>query len=173
MGIDIKLVETIDENQFRDMVHRNLESAVQFIPEWEFATAGDQEYSRKSNQIRVGAFDGDALVGFSVGRAASKNRFTMEISLVEPEYRKRGIYSRMLQLMLDETKIYDEVDSYHQLFNNPIIRLKLAHEFYIVGIDQSILLGPRVRMRYFHNEKLRELMKYRVSVRDDPRPNFS
>jgi hypothetical protein len=49
-------------------------------------------------------------------------------------------------------KIYDEVDSCHQIFNNHILAIKLRRGFHIIGFDQSTLVGPRVRLRYFHNK---------------------
>lgn len=65
----------------------------------------------------------------------------MQISLVEKEYRGRGIYQEMLKLMLKETKGFDEIESNHQLFNNKIIAIKLKYGFHIIGIEQSIFVA--------------------------------
>ena len=34
--------------------------------------------------------------------------------------------------------------------------------FHIVGFDQTIFVGPRVTLRYFHNAELLALMKQRM-----------
>ena len=169
MALDIRLVEQYDEQIFQELVHRNLEAGEGFIPAWDFQTPGDQTFQKSARRIRIGAFDNGRLVALSWGEAQSKTRFMMHMSLVEREYRERGIYSQMLTMMLTETKEFDEVDSCHQIFNNQIIATKLKQGFYIIGIDHSIMIGPRVLLRYFHNQKLFDLIRFRVGLTPDPR----
>jgi hypothetical protein len=168
-GIEVKFVENYDEAVFQDLVARNLQSDRVFVPAWDYQTIGDPSFDKKALGIRIGAFDGDRLIGLSWGEAHGKSRFVMHMSLVESAYRGRGIYTKMLDLMLEETKGFDEVDSHHHLFNNAIIATKLKRGFYIVGLDQTVILGPRVQLRYFHNQKLLEFMRFRVGLITDPR----
>ena len=169
MDVDIRLVDKFQQDTFDALLRRNLESKGIFIPVSEYKTSGYRNIEKPDYKIRIGAFVGEQLVGLSYGAAESKHRFLMHVSLVEEDYRCQGIYTKMLKMMLAETKEFDEVDSCHHLFNNKILAIKLRHNFYIVGIDQSILIGPRIRMRYYHNSKLLELMKYRVGKTKDPR----
>ncbi|SMF22938.1 hypothetical protein [Pseudobacteriovorax antillogorgiicola] len=168
MSIEIKLVDEYPEDQFNDLVERNLESSGTFIRSWNYHFEGDKNFKKNGTKVRVGAFDRDRLIGLSWGMAESRNRFMMHMSLVEAEYRDHGIYRKMLDIILNETKVFDEVDSLHHIFNNRIISYKLKRGFYIIGQDQCGMLGPRIRLRYFHNPKLFEIMKYRVGLTDQP-----
>lgn len=172
MTIDIKIVDTYDDSVFKDLVKRNLEDAGHFIAGNDFRTEGDPSFKTVTKVIRIAAFDGQKMIGLSWGQSTSKSRFMMHMSLVEPAYRGQGIYHKMLALMLEKTVAYDEVDSWHHVFNNNIIAIKLRQGFHIMALDHSLEVGPRVYLRYFNNKKIFELMKFRVGLRDDPRPLF-
>ena len=165
--IQIKVVEDYDKAVFDDLITRNLESSSVFIPQWEYYNLNEKDYVLQNKTIKIGVFDKDRLIGLSTGAACGPSRFMMNMSLVEPEYRRQGIYTLMLKKVLELTKDFDEVDSYHHIFNNPIIRLKLKYNFHIVSMDHSIIIGPRIKMRYFHNQKLKDLMHYRVGLKKD------
>ena len=168
MSIEIKLVDRYDDEVFKDLVAKHLESDRVFIPAWDISRNGDETFQSSGKTIRVGAFDKETLIGLSWGKAESKSRFITHMSLVIPEYRKKGIYSDMLDLLLTQTKEFDEVDSYHHIFNNDIISLKLRKGFYIVGTDHCVPVGPRIRLRYFNNQKMFEFMKFRMGLIDQP-----
>lgn len=165
----VKEVEEYDEEIYQTLVNRNLEDTGVFVPLWEYTGNADSEFEIKAKRIRVGAFDGDRLVGLSWGESETKSRFHMHISLVDPEYRRRGLYSRMVSKILELTSDYDEVDSNHHLFNNPVIGAKLKLGFNIIGFDHSVMIGPRLKMRYFHNRTMYDLMRFRVGLIKDPR----
>ena len=165
--IQIKVVEDYDQKVFDDLVSRNLESSSVFIPQWEYSNLNEKDYVLKNKTIKIGAFHKGRLVGLSSGGACGPSRFMMNMSLVEPEFRKQGIYAAMLEKVLELTKDFDEVDSYHHIFNNSMIRLKLKYNFHIISMDHSIIIGPRIKMRYFHNQKLKDLMHYRVGLKKD------
>lgn len=173
LPIIVRTVEDYDAAVFEDLVRRNLESNGMSIRARDFKGPGDGTFEQTGLAVRIGAFDGETLVGLSWGQAVSKSRFIMHISLVEEPYRGRGVYSRMLSLMLEETADFDEVDSCHHIFNNRIIATKLKRDFHIIGIENSITVGPRLMLRYFHNKKLLQLMKFRVGLTPDPRSQSS
>jgi len=168
MTINIKLVDEYPKEFFDILVKKNLEADGIFIPSWEYYFEGDCTFEQKGKTVRVGAYDGDKLIGLSWGRAETKNRFMMYMSLVEGPYRGQGIYKRMLEMIIENTKEFDEVDSCHHILNNKILVLKLKEDFHIIGMDNTTMLGPRVKLRYFHNKKLFEIMKYRVGLRENP-----
>lgn len=166
MTVEIRIVDKYEEQVYQGLLERNLHSTGVFIPVWEYVRTCDPEFNISGRKIRLGAFDGDNLIGLSWGSSAEKNRFMMNISLVDEPFRRQGIYSRLLTKMLELTKdSFDEVDSYHHQFNSQIIATKLRMGFHLVGFDTCVMIGPRVQMRYFHNEKLLELMQYRVGLR--------
>ncbi len=81
----------------------------------------------KSRVLRVGAFDGEELVGLSYGRHAGDSTFNMSISMVRPAYRRRGIYGELLRYVLARTKQdgFLKVISRHRATNNAVIIPKL------------------------------------------------
>ena len=92
----------------------------------------------------------------------------MQISLVEHEYRRRGVYLKMLELMLEKTRKYDVIHSCHHIFNNNIISIKLRKKFYITGFDNSVFVGPRVYLSYYNNKKMFACMQFRTGLIDKP-----
>ena len=165
MSVDIREVEAYDDERLQELMLRNLG---RHISSEAFCGAGDPAFHTEAKKIRIGAFAKGELIGLSWGASQSKSRFMMNVSLVEEEYRAQGIYTRMLDLMLKLTSAYDEIDSYHHVFNNTIIATKLKRSFYIVGVDQSILIGPRVRLRRYNNSALLKAMRFRVGLEDSP-----
>jgi GNAT superfamily N-acetyltransferase len=162
--IDVRRVSEYPESVFRDLVARNLEAEHFFFPAWKLNGPGDPTYQSSGEVVRIAAFLGDTLVGLSWGQAVTKFRFHMFMSLVEPEFRRQGIYSRMLALVLELTRQFDEVDSYHHVLNNPVIVGKLKAGFQIIGFETLNHTGPALRLRYFHNQKLRRLMEFRMGL---------
>src|SRR5690606_15041428 len=125
MSIQIKLVDEYPKEVLADLMTRNLEQDQVFIHPDTYLGKGEINHQRKCKTVKVAAYDGDRIVGLSYGIAINKHRFMMEISLVEKEYRGRGIYSKMLDCVLENTREFDEVDSCHHQFNNIIIAKKL------------------------------------------------
>ncbi|MFK7985368.1 MAG: hypothetical protein AB8I08_04990 [Sandaracinaceae bacterium] len=164
MTIEVRRVDSFDNDHLSQLMERNLGPS---ISTKHLRRREAEGFSLESERIRLGAFDGNRLVGLSHGQAESPSRFHMHVSLVEREYRGRGIYRELLTRMLAATSNYDEVDSNHHLLNNPIIATKLRAGFHIIGFDQTILVGPRVTLRYFHNLELLSLMQRRMGWAQD------
>tara|TARA_R110000868_G_scaffold258137_3_gene515385 strand:- start:1801 stop:2310 length:510 start_codon:yes stop_codon:yes gene_type:complete len=168
MTIKICVVDQFDKEESDRLIKENLESLSVFIPSWEYLTEGDPNFKKEVKQVRVAAFDGDELVGLSWGRGESKTRFLMQMSLVIESHRGRGIYKSMLKMMLAQTREFDEIDSFHNAFNNKIIAAKLKAGFHIIGLDNSYEVGTRIRMRYFNNQQLMKIMSFRMGLTDKP-----
>ena len=164
MSIQIKLVEEYPKEILADLMSRNLEGNQVFIHPDTYLGQGDLNHQRKCKTVKVAAYDGDRIVGVSYGIAINKHRFMMEISLVEQAYRGQGIYSKMLECVLENTREFDEVDSCHHQFNNTIIAKKLKHGFHIVAMEMSPAIGSLIRLRYFNNKKLYDIMRFRTGL---------
>ncbi len=161
MAVRIERVERYDDAVLSELMERNLGPSISTSS---IRRQRCEHFERRAESIKFGAFDGDALVGLSWGAAESPSRFVMHVSLVEAAYRGQGVYTAMLEEMLAATRGYDEVESHHHLLNNEILAIKLRRGFHIVGFDQSILIGPRLTLRYFHNAELLELMRQRTGL---------
>ncbi len=167
-NFDIIELDQYPEKVFNRLVENNLESKGVFFRSWELYSAGDSTFKKEGRNIKLAVYDRDSIIGLSCGRALSKNCFVMDISLVEKSYRKQGIYTGLLIKMLTLTKEFDEVISYHHIFNNPIIVAKLKQGFRIIGVDHTTIIGPRLKLVYYHNTELSELMEFRMGLREKP-----
>lgn len=164
MSIQIKLVDEYPKEVLTDLMTRNLEQNQVFINPDSYLGQGDLKHERKCKTVKVAAYDGERIVGLSYGVGINKYRFMMEISLVEKEYRGQGIYGKMLDLILENTREFDEIDSCHHQFNNTIIAKKLRKGFHIIAMEMSPAVGSLIRMRYFNNQKLYKIMRFRTGL---------
>lgn len=104
------------------------------------------------------------LVGWSWGHQDSFDSFYMVNSAVLPEYRGRGLYSRLLEVIMKEVSDegYEKIHSRHKLSNNSIIISKLKRGFHITNFEVHDLYGVLVQLSYFKNKTRRKVFKYRV-----------
>lgn len=164
MSIEIRLIEEYPEEILKDLMRRNLEQNQIFFNPDSYLNSGDIGHQQTSKKLKIAAYDGDRIVGLSYGASVNKHRFVMQVSLVEKEYRGQGIYTRMLDCILENAYEFDEIDSFHHQFNNVIISKKLRHGFYIIGMETSPAVGPLIKMRYFNNRKLFNIMCFRTGL---------
>ncbi len=163
MNIEYRVLEKYPEERFQELMDRNLHEQTVFFDLSETYQASDFPFESNPHKIKIGAYFNDELIGLSCGQAKSKNEFLMMISLVEDEFRNKGIYTSMLNKVLDLTESYDIIESHHHISNNPIIRIKLQNEFYISGYNINLYVGPTVILRKYNSEKLKEVFDYRVN----------
>src|SRR5437773_12010992 len=79
------------------------------------------------------------------------------------QYRNKGIYSEIINRVLNYTKIlgFYRVLSCHAPFNNAVLIAKLKKDFKIIGMDIDAALGINVWLCYFHNEELKRAFEFR------------
>ncbi|MEC9282245.1 MAG: hypothetical protein VX642_06005 [Bdellovibrionota bacterium] len=151
---EFRFVDKFDDETYKKLMDGNLHNSPYVLPAFELNGPGDSSFVPSGKELRLGVFDNDKLVALSWGHAITAKQFQMNISLVDQAYRKQGIYQKMLEMILENTKEFDEVDSFHHMWNNDIIRLKLKAGFRIIGFNQSHIVGTCLRMRYHHNKEL-------------------
>lgn len=99
-------------------------------------------------RIRVGAFDGERLVGFSHGWFEVGARFYIGSSAVHPDYRRQGLYTRLLQAI--EAAVRERggitIGSQHVATNNAVLIAKLRLGYVIAGTEYVEHLGLLVRL---------------------------
>lgn len=100
-------------------------------------------------QLRIGAFCGEELVGFTHGWQKASHQFFMALSSVAPSHRRRGLYSRLLDAVIATTRAdgFAEIRSMHSANNNPILITKLRAGFTICGFEQDLNYGTLVQLR--------------------------
>ncbi|NEX63485.1 GNAT family N-acetyltransferase [Noviherbaspirillum galbum] len=157
-GIRIAVVPQFDEPAFTETVERLFgDLARRSLLR---SQLGDDAFARADalrdslpapERLRVGAFDGDTLVGWSMGWYERGGAFYVANSAVLPAHRRRGVYSRLARAVLDEAAARGchTVYSRHLSTNNPVLIAKLRLGFVITGMEFSEELGSLVRMSFF------------------------
>jgi GNAT superfamily N-acetyltransferase len=97
--------------------------------------------------------DGDRIAAMFMGEQYSNDTYRMGHTNVHPDYRRRGIYRRILTGVIGYTAAlgFDRIKSEHALCNNPVLIAKLTAGFRIVGMDIEPRVGPSILLAYFHN----------------------
>lgn len=109
--------------------------------------------------LRIGAYQGQSLVGWTYARAEGARRLHMINSGVTPAERRKGIYSKLVQLTIEHAKShgYVSIQSRHAANNNPVIVAKLKLGFFVSGFEYSEVYGPLVRLTHLLGELRRNL----------------
>lgn len=112
--------------------------------------------------LRIRAFLEDTLAGWAYARAEG-SQLHMVNSGVAPAARRQGIYSRMVQMVLDHAKAQGHVSvlSRHAANNNAVIIAKLKLHFFVSGFEYSEVYGPLVRLTYLPGDLRRNLHQSR------------
>ncbi len=115
--------------------------------------------------LRIGAFRGESLVGWTFARPEGANLLYMINSGVASAERHNGIYSELVRLVIEHAKSrgYVAVLSRHAANNNAVIVAKLKLGFFVSGFEYSEVYGPLVRLTFLVGELRRTLYRTRSS----------
>ncbi len=165
-------VKKLPEQKYKTLHKKYLESDYQILSWMNSLTASEKfkhnylkgltkdVYSLKFELRHKGK-----MIGWTYGwQDSNSSDFYIASSLVIPEHRNKGLYTRMLLKVLEQTKKdgFNSVRSRHHCTNNPIIIAKLKCGFTINGFEQDEVMGTLVRMVYHHNEKRKKASLFRA-----------
>jgi len=107
------------------------------------------------------------IIAWSFGMQKTHEDFYMINSAVFPEYRRQGIYTKMMQKGVDKvTEMgFQRIYSIHKMSNNNILIPKLKFGFVITGFEVNPRFGSMVVLSYYTNKRRRELLDVRVGSR--------
>ena len=113
--------------------------------------------------------DGE-FAGWSFGFQKLTSVFYMCNSAILPEFRRKGLYTRLLHEMMARVKDlgFQEITSRHSVDNNSVIIPKLKVGFTISGMEISDMWGTLVNLTYYFNETRRKVLSYRTGEMLDP-----
>jgi len=117
--------------------------------------------TRGRPSLRLGAFHGEELVGWSYGFADRPDGFTMASSAVLPGHRRVGLYSAMAEALVGLARDagYHFVHSRHVCTNNPILIAKLRLGFLVTVMEVSPDMGVLLTLeKPLHPLRARTLM---------------
>jgi GNAT superfamily N-acetyltransferase len=115
-------------------------------------------------EIRLAIFNNnDDFVGWSWGFQESHTTFYVANSAILPDYRRKGLYTMLLNRMLDEAIElgFQLIYSRHCATNNRIIIPKLKRGFVISKMELDDVFGVLVHLHFYANETRRLIMDYR------------
>jgi GNAT superfamily N-acetyltransferase len=114
--------------------------------------------------VRLGAYIGDELVGWSNGWMERGRVFYMANSGVAAAHRRKGIYSALLAAVRDHALSEGALvlRSQHSVLNNPVIIAKLRFGFHISGLSQSAQMGTLVELSHHLSQPRDEMFRSRA-----------
>ncbi len=97
---------------------------------------------------RIAAYKDDQIIGWSIGKPYAEDTFVMANSLVLPQYRRQGLYLRLLEETVKKAKAlgFKKILSHHLAVNNGIIIAKLQAGFEISGVKVSDEIGILINL---------------------------
>jgi ribosomal protein S18 acetylase RimI-like enzyme len=113
--------------------------------------------------LRIGAFRGEELVGWTYACPEGSTLLYMVNSGVASTERQKGIYSELARLVIEHARRegYVAIQSRHAANNNPVIIAKLKLGFFVSGFEYSEVYGPLVRLTYLLGSLRRNLYQTR------------
>lgn len=120
---------------------------------------------RQLYQLRLGIYHQEkTFVGWHVGWHLHGDTFYMTNTGILPEHQGKGIYTRLLPVILAIVKEqgFQIVESRHHATNNQVLVPKLKAGFVISSFEISDDFGLLVHLRYFFNPTRRKVMAYRT-----------
>jgi len=115
--------------------------------------------------LRLVAIHKGNIVALSNGWQQSSHytEFYMGVSLVKQSFRNQGLYKKMLEIVLSETKEagFSAIKSRHVNTNTPILIAKLKQGFIINGFELDDSMGPLLTMVYYHDDTRSRAARYR------------
>ncbi|MBL7554637.1 MAG: GNAT family N-acetyltransferase [Bdellovibrionaceae bacterium] len=110
------------------------------------------------------------IIGWSFGRQESFEKFYQVNSAILPEYRNRGLYKKLLKIMIEVVKSegFQIIYSRHAATNSSVIVPKLKSGFVISALELSDTFGTLVHLTYFTDPTRKKVMEFRCG---DLRPD--
>jgi ribosomal protein S18 acetylase RimI-like enzyme len=168
--VSIRIVDKFPEPQTSALRRQVFDSIQQPSAHLAAVLASEGPGEEKHNRTflpatyRLGAFDGQELVGWSVGWIERGNVFYMANSGVVVSHRRRGIYSSLLSAIKEYAVANDlvAIRSQHSVVNNGVIVAKLRAGFHITGLSQSAQMGSLVELTLHLTEQRLALFRART-----------
>lgn len=121
----------------------------------------DQRFS-----LRLALYNEKELVGWTYGWQESEGVFYMSNSAIVMKHRRKGLYSKLLEMIIGITNDmgFQTLYSKHLMSNNPVIIAKLKAGFHITGIEMSEDFGSMLKMAYFNSLQKKKFYLFRTGA---------
>lgn len=105
----------------------------------------------------------EGLAGWASGYQTDTDEFYMHNTGIFEQHRRKGLYTKMLQIILAKVKEkgYQKVYSKHAATNNAVIIPKLKAGFLINGLEINEKFGTLVKLIYYFNKDIEAVARFR------------
>lgn len=166
-AVSYRTVTRFPEPAFTELVNRLLhdpdrrEMGERFL-----GPANAPPTATEAQQVRIGAFVHDVLVGWSHGFLPQTGVFYVSNSAVEHEYRRQGVYTRLVAAIEEEARALGctRIESHHRTANVPVLIAKLKAGYTIVGTEFTGEMGLLVKMSKQLDPRRDVLLQARVGT---------
>lgn len=148
-AVVLRVVESFPEPQFTELIERLLHDPDRrSIGRRLIGPSPTPQTVSQAQQVRIGAFAGEVLVGWSHAQLTHTGLLYVSNSAVEPAYRRSGIYTRLVSAMEEEARALGcrRIESHHRAANAPVLIAKLKLGYVIIGTEFSGEMGLLVKL---------------------------
>lgn len=165
--IAVRPVDRFPEPEFTELVDRLLHDPDRraFVANF-LSTPPVPPVRSDAQQVRVGAFDGETLVGWSHGVLVFPGVLYVSGSAVQPRYRRQGLYTRLVAAIESEALAFGctRVESNHRAANSPVLIAKMKAGYTIVGSEFTLEMGLLVKMAKYLEPRRNAVFEARSGV---------
>ncbi len=124
-------------------------------------------------ELHLGLYENDQLIGWCSSHQTRTYELYMMNSVIFPEHRRKGLYTRLIQETLKKAKEagFQIVTSQHVCTNNGVIIPKLKAGFKITGFEVLDEFGVTVKLTNYLNETRASAMEFRSGM-EKPSPEM-
>jgi ribosomal protein S18 acetylase RimI-like enzyme len=147
--ITIRTVDRFDEPTFSELVNRLLHDPDRRqVGERLFGSQQVPPPPSQALQVRIGAFAGDTLIGWTHAFLNPGGVLYVSNSAVDPANRRQRVYTRLIAAVEAEARRLHcpRVESHHRAANNAVLIAKLKAGYTIVGTEFTCEMGLLVKM---------------------------
>jgi hypothetical protein len=118
----------------------------------------------KPLRLNLVAFDKNEVAGWSWGLQDSSESFYMVNSAVLPQFRKKGIYGKLVSSIVEEASSigFQVIYSKHVATNNAVLIPKLKAGFNISSFEVSDQYGVLIHLKWHSNPTRRKMVEFRA-----------
>jgi GNAT superfamily N-acetyltransferase len=164
---EIRRVESFEEPAFTEMVTAVLHDPDRrAVGERLFGTGGVRPANSGAQQVRVGAFEGAALIGWSHAWLLPGGILYVGNSGVRPDRRQQGVYTRLVAAIEAEARALGcmRVESHHRAGNSAVLIAKLKAGYSIVGTEFSAEMGLLLKMCKYIDARRDAVFQARLGI---------
>jgi ribosomal protein S18 acetylase RimI-like enzyme len=165
--VSLRTVNRFQEPAFTEMVDRLLhEPDRRDMRARFFGASANEQTSSSAQQVRVGAFVGETLVGWSHAFLPQTGVLYVSNSAVEPAYRRQGVYTRLVAAVEEEARALgcNRVESHHRTANVAVLIAKMKAGYTIVGTEFMSEMGLLVKLAKHLDRRRGDLLHARAGT---------